>query len=151
MKNVVALLTLVLTSNILLAAPLSSTVIFPVNHSEVSPYPGKLSIVLNDVKKGMHNDVNYTLTCHLTNPTKEVLMTQMDIDPYAVCGNLGGCGSISLNGNGTSKMLHLTPGQNTFVYTGLMTASYNPNTKLVFTNYDNNSSVFVDDCKAELE
>ena len=59
--------------------------------------------------------------------------------------------SINLNGGGTGKMLHLTPGVNTFVYTGLMTTISYPNTKLVFTNYDNNTSVFVDDCKADLE
>jgi hypothetical protein len=128
----------------------SSSVKFQFKHQEVKPYPGNYSFLLMG-PNGIRDGVYYTLTCQIINPSKEQVIIKIDYDPYRVCDSMGGCGQLTLNDDYTSSMLHLAPGNNDLKQTQLMTTSYYPNTKLIFTNYDNDYSVFIETCKAELE
>ena len=139
MKKILILTLLLALSPLSFAA---SKVVFPVNNQEVKAYPGKAEIQLGG-KNGMHFNVAYAVTCHIINPSKEIINVQTSLDPYPVIYN-----PATLNGKQTGTMLHLAPGTNTFVQPNLSIYS---DAKLIFANYDNDISVFVKDCSATLE
>lgn len=147
MKKSSVLIALSLLSSIAFA---SSSVKFPVKHQEVKPYPGSFAFILNS-PTGLRNGVYYTLTCQIVNPNQEQVILKMEALPYLVCGTMGGCAAVRLNGEYSDKMLHLNEGTSELKISQVMTADYNVNTKLSFSNYDNDNAVFIESCKADLE
>lgn len=127
------------------AAFASSDVNFPIKHQEIKPYPGTVEFVLNG-ENGMRNSIYYTMVCHITNPTQGAVMIRAKAGNHVVDGYL-----ITVNNIPSHTMLNMTPGLNTVTFQKLALYAESPETNFAFQNFDNDASVFLEDCKATIE
>ncbi len=142
------LLPLIILAALPVATIASKNVNFPVNHVTVA-VNGSYEVLLGP---GLLRQYwPYTITCQLTNPSKQNVNVVGRIDGYF--GDAMGLNSdlsYKLNGQDTVALLHLKPGANTFVASHV----HHNNSSLMsfnYTNYDNDSAFIIESCSGTME
>lgn len=110
------------------------------------PKGGIVTIALSDA---LISDVQYNVTCHVSNPNAPDSIIFKFATTHTYCPTMGGCGGLMVNSiRMNSNQVKLTKTDNEIEFLQVMTETYDKETKITIQNLDNTATAIVSHCVA---